>query len=278
MKTTFPVGQGLGLQLSNDDENRPGFPTARLQKGFILIDNGRELAEEGVGFGVPIIMKGFQTVFPGKIRFIATEESTCTKIKADFLLNLVEKIGRPEGAGIESRRLYDFKNILAALIRKLPVLRRPLTSASNLIRRVFGWETLYERSEYSYKISMTYKINPLAGSLEVEMETQDICDSGITQIVVMNEQGARSFDHYKDSSGNFLKGDQIGCWDEVTAYEASFYNISHGIYFTLEQVAGARLYRGRELIGARLAWSGFGYSFSPDSQRIFYRVKIGRTA
>ncbi len=27
--------------------------------------------------------------------------------------------------------------------------------------------------------------------------------------------------------------------------------------------AAPRLYRGRELIGARLAWSGFGYSFPP---------------
>ena len=73
-------------------------------------------------------------------------------------------------------------------------------------------------------------------------------------------------------------GKEIGCWDEITAQEASFISSSHAVAFTLNQVSGAKLYRGRELIGSRLSWSGFGYSIPAQFEHFRYQVKIGRIA
>ena len=42
------------------------------------------------------------------------------------------------------------------------------------------------------------------------------------------------------------------------------------------QVEGARLYRGRELIGSRVAWAGFGYSFPAALGTITYELRIER--
>jgi hypothetical protein len=95
-------------------------------------------------------------------------------------------------------------------------------------------------------------------------------------VAVMNEQGARPFDCYRESNGISLRGMEIGTWDEVTAEEASFISTAHGLGFSLRQVPGARLYRGRELIGDRLAWSGFGYSIPPTVTRFTYDLRIGR--
>lgn len=40
---------------------------------------------------------------------------------------------------------------------------------------------------------------------------------GCREIIIMNEQGANSFDTYKDSDGLILKGNKIGSWDEIKA-------------------------------------------------------------
>ena len=83
----------------------------------------------------------------------------------------------------------------------------------------------------------------------------------------MNEQGARCFDRYEDSDGAVLRGAGIGTWDEVGADRASFVSTGHRVAFSLAQAPGARLYRGRELVGARLSWAGFGYSLPPTRAR-----------
>ena len=110
-------------------------------------------------------------------------------------------------------------------------------------------------------VDISYTIDGPSGMLNITVDTTDLPQDGVTEVVVMNEQGARHFDQYCDASGNLLRGKEIGCWDEVTAEWASFVSVSHGLAFTLRQLNGAKLFRGRELIGSRLAWSGFGYSF-----------------
>ena len=278
MNMIIPIGPGLDLKITNNSENQPGFPTGRLQRGLLLLDHYQELAEEGVGFGVPVLMRGMQTIFPGGVQIIATRAGPLLILQAIYALNLEEKMGTPNTNKIENELLYAIKNFLAALIRRLPFLRGVLTGISNLLREVFGWQTIYEISDFSAEVRMTYTIDQQAGVVEIAMDKLDLDHSGVTEVIVMNEQGAQTFDHYLDSAGNALQGKEIGCWDEITAQEASFISPMHSVAFTLNQVTGAKLYRGRELIGSRLAWSGFGYSIPAQFEQFRFQVKIERIA
>ena len=92
----------------------------------------------------------------------------------------------------------------------------------------------------------------------------------------MHEQGARSFDAYHDSSGVQLQGREIGLWDEVRAREAWFESSTHRVSFKVGTMPGARLFRGRELVGSRLAWAGFGYSLPPAFGSMQHQLTISR--
>jgi len=41
------------------------YPSCRIQKGLILVHDNKDLSEEGVGFGVPVLKFGQKTIFPG---------------------------------------------------------------------------------------------------------------------------------------------------------------------------------------------------------------------
>jgi hypothetical protein len=276
MEITIPLSSGLALKIASGPSRGESYPTARLQKGLILLDEGLELVEEAVGFGVPILKRGLQTIFPGELELASQSTGSTHEIHARFKMNLEEKIARPDSGTINSRLVYGFKNRMAALIRQLPLLRRPLTHLSNLLRSTLDWETTYEETNISTYIQLTYSIHSPSDRVKVELDTHDLHLDGISEMVVMNEQGARHFDQYQDTDGISQRGNEIGCWDQVLAEEASFISAAHHIAFSLPQVNGAKFYRGRELIGSRLAWSGFGYSFSPTIQQFGYEITVKR--
>ncbi len=274
MEITLPLRPDLWLALTSGAVDGGAYPTARLQKGLRLVHAGQDLAEEAVGFGVPVLKRGLQTIFPGEVELTQSGAGSLQVVTANYRLNLEERLARPGAMSVRIRWLYDLKNLLAALMRHCAPLRDPLTSLSNTLRRASGWETQFEASDVAANVLVTYAIDPQSGVIRVEAAAPGLLEKGVTEVIVMNEQGARPFDHYRDSGGASQRGAAIGCWDEVTAQEASFVSDAHCLMFTLWQVNGARLYRGRELIGSRLAWAGFGYSFPPAQERISYQLKI----
>lgn len=274
MEITVPISAGATLRLQDRVKNEAAFPTAHLQKGLILVKGENELVEEGVGFGVPLLKRGNQTIFPGNVELIDQRSAPESRITVKFTLNLEEKLASGGRRSINSPGLYDIKNSLAALIRQKPGTRAPLTIASNAIRRVFNWETIYEESEINLGVKVNYGFNTHTGVISIEVEAPDPSANGMTELILMNEQGARHFDKYKDASGIVLQGGEIGCWDEVTAEWAAFISEKNRLAFTLRQIMGAKLFRGRELIGSRLAWSGFGYSLPPNTTKIRHEIKI----
>ena len=189
-------------------------------------------------------------------------------------MNLEERIAVPGRGSLRGRLLYGTKNSLAALHRRLPPARGLLTAASSGLRWTFGWETTYEEADFDGSVKVVYTVDAEAGRVTIEVDTTGVPRGRISEVVVMNEQGARSFDRYRDSGGTLLQGNEIGTWNEVAAAEASFVSESHGMAFSLGQVPGARLFRGREMVGSRLSWAGFGYSFTPAAERFRYVVRI----
>lgn len=275
MKIDLSLSDGIGLQISSGPILANGYPTARIQKGWLLFCDGHDLSEEAVGFGVPILKRGLQTIFPGEVRLSADESSLPFKIFARYSLNLEEKISKSGSRTIDNRLMYTSKNLLAGMIRGLPFLRGTLTSASNLLRAKFGWQTTYETSPFSTELMLVYTVLPAENKLQVELAEPDLSGDHISEVIVMNEQGAHFFDEYQDGDG-IQRGDRIGCWDEVTGPDASFISKSRRLSFSLPRVDGAHLYHGRELIDTRLAWSGFGYSFPPGRKSFNYDISIRR--
>jgi hypothetical protein len=272
----LPLTDGISLQIASGSNGGKAYPTTRIQKGLVLFCDGQDLSEEAVGFGVPVLKRGLQTIFPGEVELYPHESSALNKFSARYKLNLEEKIARSGTGTINNRLIYAGKNILAALIRRLPIIRELLTGTSNLLRSTFGWETTYEPTGFYTFITINYTIDANAGRILVELIGGDFISESISEIIVMNEQGAHHFDQYQEAGGIAARGNEIGCWDEVLAANAAFISSQQQISFSLPQVNGARLYRGRELIGTRLDWSGFGYSFPPGLHHFSYEINIKR--
>jgi hypothetical protein len=277
MELTIPMASGIYLKFTIGSTGGKNYPTAGLQKGFLLVREGQDLAEEGVGFGVPILKRGIQTIFPGSSSLISIQKDpvhNATNVTVNYRMNLEEKIVGPGFESVKNNFLYTTKNFLAVLIRHIHPMRGPLTAASNALRWMFGWRTAYEEAEFSTNVKVIYAFDCTAGTISVEIDGATLNKEAITEVVVMNEQGAITFDQFCDSNGINLHGDEIGCWDKVTSEWASFVSTTHRLAFTLRQVQGATIFRGRELVGSRLAWSGFGISFPPTAAKFSYQLKI----
>jgi hypothetical protein len=273
MGIKIPIDGEIYLTMSSNAEENGPFPTSRLQKGFLLVHRGRDLSSEAVGFGVPMIKCGLRTIFPGRVEFSSSHQGGGYQVDASYLLNLEEKtIGEKSGKSISSF-LHQGKLITSALIRRLPWLRKPLMFLSKALRSTFHWKTEYSFSDMHLKIPIHYEFRK--NIMEAAVDLSHIRDERITEIVIMNEQGAEHFNNYQDSTGMKLQENQIGCWDEVNASEASFLDPKRKTSFSLKKIQGAKLFRGLEMVDSRLAWSGFGYTFSPRRKEFKYDLKIG---
>ena len=277
MGIDIPFPQGISLKIGEPLQDRKGYPTGRLQKGFILLDHGEQMAEEAVGFGVPVLKRGLQAIFPGDVSLTWQRTGSTWEVTALFQMNLVEKISKSDHENVGSNWLYRVKDILAESIRRFPPLRGLLTGISSMLRKVFNLKTIYVAGEFSTELKVTTTLDGSTGRMVVVVEAGRL-PAEVTEVVVMNEQGANFFDSYGDSGGNSLQGAEIGCWDEVSAQEAWFESSASRVAFKLRQAEGGQLFRGRELIGSRLAWAGFGYSFPASAQGIRYEMKIERLA
>ena len=270
-----------GLRLFFDGDAPAGggpYPTSRLRRGLLLADAARELAEEGVGFGVPVVKRGLETVFPGTVALTAARHGQVWEAQAVFGLDLVERLAARGGPTLQARPLYAAKDALAALHRRAPALRGALTATSSALRRGLRWRTVYVPGEPAGTVTVRYRVEPHGGAVTVTADLSGLRRDGLSEVAFMNELGARLFDRYRDADGAVLQSDEIGAWHEVTAAQAGFYGSGHDVCFSVPRLPGARLYRGRELVGARLAWSGFGYVLPPAAASFRYEVRVGRQA
>jgi len=278
MEIVIPLLEDYSLKLSPHPSSGKEYPSAGLQKGWLLCKSGAELSEEAVGFGLPVIQRGLATVFPGKVDLEIRREGPREEIVAMYSMNLGEKIAGSDRRTLSNNILYTFRNRLSDWYRRFPPLRTPLTFISSTLRGMFRWRTVFETSEFSTAIAMRYCTGERKDRIRVDADLTNMDRDGVTEVAIMNEQGARYFDRYQDSSGMVLTGNKINGWDEVTADKASFICDRHRVAFTLRQVPGARLFRGRELVGTRLAWAGFGYLLRPATGKFGFDIRIEKVS
>jgi anaerobic magnesium-protoporphyrin IX monomethyl ester cyclase len=290
VRPVLDLGDGLTLAVETErvaggpgagdpaEDAASAYPTARLSRGLLLLDRGRELGEEGVGFGVPVVKRGAQAVFSGAADVV---DDGAGRVTITYGLDLVERLRRGNGGELLLRPLDVVREALAAVHRRVPPLRRLLTAASVTGRRVLGLSTSYRRTPPLATIPVTYSALEGGGGVRICVDLSRV-PSGVTEVVLMNELSAYAFDRFVDADGADLHGDAIGTWDEVAAADASFASSATGVSFTLQRRpdAGApdvRLYRGREAVDGRLAWAGFGYSLKPGPRTFSYEARIQRT-
>ncbi len=264
----------IGDEADSIAKDGVAYPTRRLQRGLVLLDGGHDLCEEGVGFGVPVLKRGLQTVFAGRMELHVSTAEPDWQVTAVYRLNLVERLTARRGT-VRPRFVYAVKDSLAAVHRRVPALRRPLTAISTLLRRELGWRTVYEPVGLVASVPVTYTVRGGKGVISVAADLTGV-PASVTEVVLMNELGAGHFDSYEDSSGASLTGEAVGTWDEVTAGTASFLSSRRRLAFTLVRGPGARLLRGREAVASRLAWAGFGYSVCPGAPSFAYDVRVER--
>ncbi len=264
---------GISLRLREPERQEQNYPSCRIQKGLLLFQRNKDMSEEGVGFGVPILKFRDKTTFPGSGHMEFKEYDDETHIMIDYDLNLAETIAL-KGRKIESRTIYNINEFLSRIHRKYTFSRELLTTGSNELRRSFAIETGFEEVASSGLVSVTYTI-AADGMIRVRADLSRIKKEGCTEVIIMNEQGANYFETYCDSNGNILVGNAIGSWKETFCDEVSFIHPKDGLVFTLSRISGSKMFYGRELVEKRLSWSGIAYSISPHIQDFAYNIRIG---
>lgn len=274
MDMTIPLPGGLGLVMSEGPADAGVYATRQLQHGFRLFDHGQDLSEEAVGFGLPVIKRGLRALFPGTVALTSEQTGSLWRVQALFAFNLEERLTRGSSPSLRSRAVYVTKDFLAAIIRRSRPLRRLMTAVSSWLRSSLGLRTVYDEAGFGGALNVHYAIDSATGVIQVSLDASQLVGQGVTEVILMNEQGGRFFDVYRDSAGGNLRGARIGAWDRVNAPEASMVSNSRKLSYSVTGGDGARLYRGREVVGSRLAWSGFGFSFNPALGRLEYVIRI----
>jgi hypothetical protein len=248
------------------------YPTSRIQKGLVLLCDGQDLSEEGVGFGVPVLRNGREAVFPGSCVWKTELKGDDATIEAEYFMNLVGRMA-VGGRRIDCRTFYRAREWLASQYRRHPELRKGILYGTELSRMVMSMKDAFVEVPTVGSVKTVYSI--MDDSVRVDLDLRGVPEG--LELVVMNEQGANHFDSYKDSDELFLEKDAIGSWDEVFADRASFIDSKNGLYFALTRVEGARMMQGRELLSDRLAWTGLAYVVTPGTKRFSYTIQLGRT-
>jgi len=268
---------GIGLIFMDHEIEKGEYPACRIQKGLVLVHENRDLSEEGIGFAVPVLKFGHETIFPGNASVTTEKEGDKSVIRINYDMNLVERM-LVKSSKRDSKAFYKIKEYFSWLHREYPQLRGIMVRSSNSLRRTCDIETRFEKTVSAGIASVVNTVNAKKGTIHVSVDMSNVKKEGFTEVNIMNELGANNFDTYHDSNELFLRGNEIGTWDEVFADEASFIDSRDKVAFTLKKIKGARMLRGRELVEGRLAWSGLAYVLPHKIINFAYDIRIGRFA
>ncbi len=261
---TLPLTERLAVRLYRDC--RPNcLETAQIQKGLILVLDGCELIEEGIGFGVPVAKYSDKTYF-----------SISAEVKKEG--NTIEKLYFLDA--VSRKRIWRAKYIddgLYQLLRKTFEKSyhrsKRLTTLFNQImelRDVVKIRTDFVKVPPRGAIKVKYLCQP--SGIRVSVDFADLLLKGCEELLVLNEQGSNFFCNYADSNGSRLVGGKIGAWDRVKAEKATLHNGE--VSFVLRNVGGSTLFRGWERTRKRFSWAGLSYSLYPNNGTFTYTIDL----
>jgi hypothetical protein len=267
---TLNMGNRISFRLYED--TRPHcLDTAPLQKGLVLIFDGKELIGEGVGFGVPVVKYRDKTYFSSLAKSSLREEKNRSVLIKSFNLDTISR----KRLGSTSYVNYDFYSFFHKLFEKACLSHKRLTPAFNMImelRRALKVQTDFVKVAQRGKITVTYACLP--EGVEVGFDFSDLEMAGCQEILVLNEQGSTFFTRYSDTFGLSLFDGSIGAWEKVRAKWASLSDANQTLCFTLANTVAAPLFRGWERTKGRFSWAGLSYSLPPTVSTFNYAIGL----
>jgi hypothetical protein len=266
---TYSISDSVALRIHSDTKPL-NMKTASLQKGVILLYNGVEVVGEGTGFGVPIGKYSDETFFSGSSFLQVHKQENFVIIRKEFLMDLIAR-GKLRNLKLENMKLRRIIDSVSLLYQKHKHLAQFILLAKGLLFK-FGVESTFVRTVPKGKVIATYTINH--NRILVKLSFSELDRNNLQKVFVLNEQGAHFFRKYSDSEGLKLDDEEIGAWDGVTAQSAKISDKKDRIGFSLKNVDGTMLRRGREAVKGSLNWIGLDYELSPEDDQFEYEIEI----
>jgi len=253
-------------------DSRPHtFQTAKLQKGAIIVCNGFELVEEGLGIGVPVCRYRYSTRFSlDADTFVDDSDKNPALIKIYEMNGIASKRFR----GFPIRRGSSLARLLKVLEKGYRGLRRFSTEATMMLDTLslLGMRNEYVESSSKGRVAVTYRRG--GRGLEIEAALEGLSSDGLQGIIFANEQGGRLFDEYRDSTGIKLHDGQIEPWRTTQAEWASLHSRTLHVGYRLRRSRGWLIVRGREVVRDRISWSGLDLFCPETPQTLEYLIEI----
>jgi len=245
--------------------------TAPLQKGLVLTLNGKELIEEGLGFGAPVVKYQDKTYFSSSAEISIEKTTYVCRVLKKYALDSVSRKKFWRASYIDD----NVYSSLRKTFEKQYLTQKNLSPFFNAVmelRQIAKIKTEFQKVKNRGSITVAYTIKPTL--IDISVDFTDLSLLGCDEILILNEQGSTVFEKYVDDSGLKLFGREIGAWDTVAADWASLVNIKEQLSFSLKKVHGATLFRGWERTRNRFSWAGLSYSLKPNEKIFNYSVKL----
>ena len=243
---------------------------ANLQKGVILMFKGTDVVGEGTGFGVPIGKYCDETFFSGSSFLQVHEQKNFLIIRKEFLMNLIarDRFRNFKLENIKIRKVIDF---ISFLYQKHKNLAKFILSTKKFLLK-FGVDSVFIKTTPKGKVIVTYTI--YKKRILVNLSFSQLDRNNLQKVFVLNEQGAKFFGKYSDSEGLKLNDGEIGAWELVTAQSAKISDKKNRVGFSLKNVEGTILRRGRETMEGALDWIGLDYELNTVDDKFEYEIEI----
>ena len=270
--------QPITLQLTDRlavriyEDCRPNcLETGALQKGLVLLFDGVELIEEGVGFGVPVVKYDDKTFFSSKATVSIQKNGSAYTLTKVFTLDTVSLKKFGQATYIDDSLYSPLRKTFQSLYLKHKKLT-PLFNKVMELRDLAKIKTEFITVKPRGTVTINYHCHPAA--IIIQADFSQVTLNRCREVLVLNEQGSNVFQKYVDTNGTTLFGNRIGAWETVTANQASLQNAKGLISFSLQNKKSATLFRGWERTRKRFSWAGLSYSMPPNRGTFEYSIGL----
>jgi hypothetical protein len=183
----------------------------------------------------------------------------------------MDRVQRKEirGTRLENQKLRAAWRFLDKLYRNHHHLQ---SIASTDMAKRMGIKLAFINADPVGKVIVTYRIG--SNDINARADFSLLRKDGLRRIFLLNEQGAKFFRRYSDSSDSSMTDNRIGGWRNVDAKSASITDAQGKIGFVLSKKKDSKLYVGREVVNGSADWIGLDYELDHTHSTFEYEIRI----